>query len=140
GSAVTCAAARMVSRIGLVGTIGIGAVALAGGGLTMCAALMLGATSVVWIVLPTTLYLFGLGLAMPQAMAGALTPVPDRARAASSLAGFFHQGRAAVPGRLVGHFIGASAWPIAAPLALMGVAALTVCVTAPDVRELASRG
>ncbi|HKA73233.1 MAG TPA: multidrug effflux MFS transporter [Xanthobacteraceae bacterium] len=122
----TFAASAIVERLGLGPTIGLGSCALAAGGISMCAALALGATSVVAIVLPTTLYLFGLGLAMPQAMAGALTPFPHRAGAASSLAGFVMQSSAAILGAVVGHMLGDSAWPIAWPLAAMGLAALLV--------------
>jgi len=85
-------------------------------------------------VLATTLYLFGLGLAMPQAMAGALTPFPERAGAASSLVGFVQQGSAAILGALVGHMLGKSAWPIAGPLAAMGLAALLIWAVSRRVR------
>jgi len=131
----TFAASALVERLGLARTIGIGAGALAAGGLAMCAALALGLTSLAAIVLPTTLYLFGLGLTMPQAMAGALTPFPDRAGAASSLLGFVQQGSAAILGALVGHMLGESAWPIAGPLAAMGVAALLVWAVSRRVRR-----
>jgi len=130
----TFAASAMVERLGLERTIGLGTGALAAGGVSMCAALALGLASVAAIVLATTLYLFGLGLAMPQAMAGALTPFPDRAGAASSLVGFVQQGSAAILGALVGHILGASAWPIAGPLAAMGVGALMIWTTSFRVR------
>jgi MFS transporter, DHA1 family, multidrug resistance protein len=131
----TFAASHIVSRIGLGPTIGIGALALAAGGLTMCAALALGSTSLAAIVLPTTLYLFGLGLALPQAMAGALTLFPDRAGAAASLVGFAQQSAAAILGAIVGQLLGESAWPIAGPLAAMGLAALLIWVASRRVRD-----
>jgi MFS transporter, DHA1 family, multidrug resistance protein len=86
-------------------------------------------------VLPTTLYLFGLGLALPQAMAGALTPFPDRAGAAASLVGFAQQSAAAILGAIVGQLLGESAWPIAGPLAAMGLAALLIWVASRRVRD-----
>jgi DHA1 family bicyclomycin/chloramphenicol resistance-like MFS transporter len=122
----TFVASIIVGRIGLGSTIGSGACALAAGGIAMCVALALDAGVTIAMVLPTTLYLFGLGLAMPQAMAGALTPFPHRAGAASSLAGFVQQGSAAILGAGVGHLLGESAWPLAAPLAAMGLVALLV--------------
>jgi len=131
----TLVASIVVSRIGLSSTIGIGAGGLAAGGLAMCIALALGARSSAAIVLPTTIYLFGLGFTMPQAMAGALTPFPHRAGAASSLVGFVQQGSAAILGAGVGHMLGASAWPVAAPLAVMGLCALLVWALSRDVRE-----
>ena len=60
------------------------------------------------------------GLALPQAMAGALTPFPDRAGAASSLIGFVQQASAAALGAVVGHTLGQTAWPMAAAVAMMG--------------------
>jgi DHA1 family bicyclomycin/chloramphenicol resistance-like MFS transporter len=135
----TFAATQLVGRIGLGPSIGIGSGALAAGGLAMCGTLALGLTSIIAIVAPTTLYLFGLGLAMPQAMAGALTPFPDRAGAASSLLGFVQQSSAALLGAVVGHMLGASAWPIAIPLAIMGTSALLVWVVSRDVRAQAAR-
>jgi MFS transporter, DHA1 family, multidrug resistance protein len=131
----TFVASHIVSRVGLGPTIGIGALALAAGGLTMCAALALGSTSLAAIVLPTMLYLFGLGLVLPQAMAGALTPFPDRAGAAASLVGFVQQSAAAILGAIVGQLLGESAWPIAGPLAAMGLAALLIWAASRRVRD-----
>jgi len=128
-------ATRLVTRIGLDRTIGLGAVALATGGLAMLAAVAFHAASAVFLVLPTAIYLCGIGLAMPQAMAGALTPFPNRAGAASSLVGFVQQTSAAVLGALVGHMLGTSAWPIAAPFALMGCATLVLWVISRNVRR-----
>jgi DHA1 family bicyclomycin/chloramphenicol resistance-like MFS transporter len=134
----TFVASAIVGRIGLGSTIGLGACGLAAGGVAMCVALAVGAGATIAIVLPTTLYLFGLGLAMPQAMAGALTPFPRRAGAASSLAGFVQQGSAAILGAVVGHLLGTSAWPLAGPLAAMGLIALLVWASSREVRSQAS--
>jgi MFS transporter, DHA1 family, multidrug resistance protein len=130
----TFVAGKLVIRIGLGSTIGIGACGLAAGGLAMCLALALGVASSAALVVPTTIYLFGLGFTMPQAMAGALTPFPDRAGAASSLVGFVQQGSAAVLGAVVGHMLGESAWPVAAPIAVMGLIALIAWTVSRDVR------
>ena len=66
------------------------------------------------------LYLAGLGLVMPQAMAGALTPFPDRAGTASSLMGFVQQTAAAIVAAVIGGYLGRSAWPVAGVVAVMG--------------------
>jgi MFS transporter, DHA1 family, multidrug resistance protein len=130
----TLIAATVVRRIGIDRTIGLGSLALAAGGLAMGAMLALGSPSVVAIVVPTTIYLVGLGLTLPQAMAGALTPFPDRAGAASSLLGFVQQTSAALLGAVVGHLLGQSAWPIAAPMAAMGSMALLIWAASRRVR------
>ena len=117
-------AAPLVMRIGLALTIGLGTIALAGGGLAVVASVALATHSVAALVLSMMLYQVGLGLAMPQAIAGALTPFPDHAGAASSLVGFMQQTSAALLGAVVGHMLGFTAWPLAAAVGAMGCASL----------------
>jgi DHA1 family bicyclomycin/chloramphenicol resistance-like MFS transporter len=124
----TLLAARLVVRIGIDRTIVCGGVALAAGGLAMAAAIALGATSPAALAMPMALYLCGLGLAMPQSMAGALMPFPERAGAASSLLGFLQQATASAIGIVVGQMLGSSALPLAAIIAAMGVLALALAL------------
>jgi DHA1 family bicyclomycin/chloramphenicol resistance-like MFS transporter len=124
----TLMAGRLVMRIGIDRTIVCGGVALAAGGLAMAAAIALGATSPAALALPMALYLCGLGLAMPQSMAGALMPFPERAGAASSLLGFLQQATASAIGIVVGQMLGSSALPLAAIIATMGVLALVLAL------------
>jgi len=121
-------AARLVIRRGLDVTIGAGGVASALGGLGMVAAVALGLTSSLSLVIPMALYLAGLGLVLPQAIAGAMTPFPERAGAASALLGFIQQTAAVLCGVAVGHLLGASAWPLAIAVAFMGCACLLLWV------------
>jgi DHA1 family bicyclomycin/chloramphenicol resistance-like MFS transporter len=116
----TALATRVVHRIGIGKTIGWGAVAVAIGGLAMVIAVAFGLRSAVSLILPVSLYLAGIGLVLPQSMAGALTPFPNRAGAASSLLGFVQQSAAAILGAAIGFGLGDSAWPMAAGIALMG--------------------
>jgi DHA1 family bicyclomycin/chloramphenicol resistance-like MFS transporter len=116
----TLIAARIVTRVGLHKTLGFGCAALALGGLGMLAVIALFPQSVLALLVPVALYLGGLGLALPQGVAGALNPFPRSAGAASSLLGFVQQTCAAALGILVGHMLGGSAWPIVIPVALMG--------------------
>jgi DHA1 family bicyclomycin/chloramphenicol resistance-like MFS transporter len=122
----TWTAARIVTRVGLDRTIGIGSLALALGGLGMIVSPALAWTSAAALVLPITIYLFGLGLVLPQTMAGALTPFPDRAGAASSLVGFTQQMSGAFIGAVVGQLLGQSAWPLSLGVATMGCLALAL--------------
>ncbi len=116
----TMIAARRVLRLGLDRTIGIGVVLVAAGGLAVAAVVAAGIPNAVWLVVAMALYLAGLGLSMPQAMAGALTPFPDRAGTASSLMGFVQQTVAAIVAAVVGAYLGRSAWPVAGVVAVMG--------------------
>jgi len=130
----TTIAARMVMRAGLDRTIGIGTMALATGGLAMAAVVALGLTHVGWLVGAMMIYLTGLGLALPQAMAGAMTPFPDRAGTASSLMGFAQQSTAAIAAAVIGLYLGRSAWPVAGVVAAMGCLSLLIWASTRHMR------
>jgi DHA1 family bicyclomycin/chloramphenicol resistance-like MFS transporter len=127
-------AAQLVMRIGIDGMLGVGAAALAAGGLGAVAAVALGFTSAFSLVLPVAIYLAGLGMVLPQAIAGAMTPFPDRAGAASALLGFVQQSAAALCGALVGWLLGANAWPLAAGVAVMGCVTLVIWLSTRGIR------
>jgi DHA1 family bicyclomycin/chloramphenicol resistance-like MFS transporter len=130
----TALAARLVVRVGLDFTIGIGSGACAAGGIAMMAALALGLTSAISLVLPVALYLAGLGMVLPQSFAGALTPFPERAGTASSLLGFTQQTTAGLCGAAVGVLLGSNAWPLAAAVAAMGCATLVLWIVSRKLR------
>jgi DHA1 family bicyclomycin/chloramphenicol resistance-like MFS transporter len=112
-------AARLVVRLGLDRTMGLGVMLLTAGGLAMAAAVAAGIPGI-WLIVAMAVYLAGLGLAMPQAMAGALTPFPDRAGTAASLMGLVQQTVAAVVAAVIGGYLGHSAWPVTAVVVVMG--------------------
>ena len=112
-------AARLVVRLGLDRTMGLGVILLAGGGFAMAAAVAAGIAGI-WLIVAMAVYLAGLGLAMPQAMAGALTPFPDRAGTAASLMGLVQQTVAAIVAAVIGGYLGRSAWPVTAVVVVMG--------------------
>jgi MFS transporter, DHA1 family, multidrug resistance protein len=130
----TFTAARVVMRIGIDRTMGIGCVTLAAGGLIMAAVVALHLGNVIWFVGSMMIYLTGLGLALPAAMAGALTPFHDRAGTASSLMGFTQQSGAAIAAAAVGLYLGKSAWPVAGTVASMGCVALLIWALTRKVR------
>jgi DHA1 family bicyclomycin/chloramphenicol resistance-like MFS transporter len=134
GSAI---ASRYVGRLGLDRVIGLGVAAQTIGGLLMVAALLLGLRSAASLVAPMAIYLSGLGLVLPQAMAGAMQPYRDRAGAASSLLGFFQQTGAALCGVIVGQLLGNNAWPMATAVALTGVASLMLWAATRGIRRRA---
>jgi DHA1 family bicyclomycin/chloramphenicol resistance-like MFS transporter len=133
-------AARLVSRFGLGGMSGIGAAALALGGLLACLSIALGLTSSLSLVLPVAVFLAGLGMVLPQSIAGAITPFPERAGAASSLFGFVQQTAAAVCGALVAWLLGRNAWPMVGAMALMGCATLLLWFVSRGVRRAKTHG
>jgi DHA1 family bicyclomycin/chloramphenicol resistance-like MFS transporter len=117
-------AARMVTRLGLDAIVGIGGTILVIGGGGMLLTLAVLPASAVAVVVAAAVYIAGLGMVLSQSIAGALSPFPERAGAASSLFGFFQQSIAAGGGALIGALMGRSAWPVA--LMVAGFAALTL--------------
>jgi len=133
----TTIASRLVLRLGIDRMIGLGAALLAAGGLGVAAVVAAGITGGVWLVAAMAVYLAGLGLAMPQAIAGALTPFPERAGTASSLMGFAQQSVAAIVTAAVGEYLGPSAWPVAGVVVAMGCVSFLLWAST---RRLRARG
>jgi MFS transporter, DHA1 family, multidrug resistance protein len=122
----TSLAQRLVGRRGLDGTIRLGVMALASGGVLMLAGVLAGVASSLAVTLPMALYAAGVGLTMPQAMASAMMPFPDRAGAASSLLGICQMTFAALVGIGLGQTLGASPLPLPATIAAAGLLALAI--------------
>jgi DHA1 family bicyclomycin/chloramphenicol resistance-like MFS transporter len=122
----TMLAQHFVGRYGLDGTIRLGVTCLALGGITMLALVLGGVPSSLSISVPMALYGVGVGLTMPQSMASALMPFPERAGAASSLLGICQMTFAAIVGILLGRNLDASAVPLPATIATTGVLALAL--------------
>ncbi len=112
-------ASRLVAHLGLDRTMGLGVTLLAAGGLAMSAAVATGIPGI-WLIVAMTVYLAGLGLVLPQAMAGALTPFPDRAGTAASLMGLVQQTVAAAIAAVIGGYLVRSAWPVTGVVVAMG--------------------
>jgi MFS transporter, DHA1 family, multidrug resistance protein len=106
-------AARLVQRLGLDRMMGLGVTLLAAGGSIFAAIVAAQIPSGLWLIVAMAIYLAGVGLAMPQAIAGALTPFPERAGTAASLLGLVQQAAAATAAAAVGTYLGQSAWPVA---------------------------
>ena len=136
----TTYAARLVMRLGIDRTLGVGCAAMAIGGVGMMLAIAFGLTSAASIVLPMALYLGGMGMVLPQAFAGAMTPFPERAGAASALLGFIQQTGSALCGAVVGWLLGTSAWPLVAAVAAMGCASLLLWISTRAIRARATIG
>ena len=134
----TTYAARLVMRLGIDRTLGVGCAAMAIGGVGMMLAIALGLTSATSLVLPMALYLAGMGMVLPQAFAGAMTPFPERAGAASALLGFIQQTGSALCGAVVGWLLGQSAWPMVVAVAAMGCASLLLWISTRAIRARAT--
>ncbi len=82
------ATARLSGRIGGARLMTAGFAASLFGGLGMLVPALLGAFDAIWIVLPMIVFQGGLAVVMPVGIAGAMTPFPDLAGAASAVLGF----------------------------------------------------
>jgi DHA1 family bicyclomycin/chloramphenicol resistance-like MFS transporter len=133
----TSLAARLVMRHGIDRTLGIGCAIMAAAGLTMLLVVALSLDSATSIVLAVAVYLAGFGMVLPQSIAGAMNPFPERAGAASSLLGFSQQILSALVGMAVGMLLGQNAWPLAAAVAAMGCICLLIWVSTRAVRAKA---
>jgi MFS transporter, DHA1 family, multidrug resistance protein len=113
-------AARLVQRFGIDRMMGLGGSLLAVGGTGFALIVALQIPNGLWLIVMMAIYLAGLGLAMPQAMAGALTPFPERAGMAASLLGVVQQSAAAAAAATIGAYLGPSAWPVAGAVLAAG--------------------
>jgi DHA1 family bicyclomycin/chloramphenicol resistance-like MFS transporter len=130
----TLIAARIVTRLGIDRTIGYGCGGLVAGGVLMLVMQVLAPGSAAGLYVSVAIFLAGLGLVLPQAMAGALMPFPDRAGAASSLLGAVQQFSAAAFGALIGHMLGHSPWPVVIGITVTSVLALALWMGTRELR------
>ncbi|MCC5811107.1 MAG: multidrug effflux MFS transporter [Ectothiorhodospiraceae bacterium] len=106
-----------------------GALLCAGSGCAMAALALGGVHTVTAIILPQAVFLAGVGILMPQTMAGAIAPFPRFAGSASSLFGFLQMTTAAITGALVGQLHDGSSRTMAVAVAMAGLMALVGYLT-----------
>jgi len=112
---------RLSRRLGIERLLGSGGLFSAAGGLLLATSVALEGATLTGILLPTIIYMFGTGLVLPNAMAGAVGPFPRIAGTASALLGFVQMGLAAAIGAAIGHLADGTARPMAAGIALCGL-------------------
>jgi DHA1 family bicyclomycin/chloramphenicol resistance-like MFS transporter len=118
------AAARLDGRLALHRLVLLGIIgALVGGG-AMVALTAFASLSVVGVVAPMAIFTAGLGVALPAGIAGAMSPFPRIAGAASALLGCIQMLVAAAASFAVGVLPHGSALPMAAVIGAGAAAAL----------------
>jgi DHA1 family bicyclomycin/chloramphenicol resistance-like MFS transporter len=125
----TAAAGRLSRQLGIDRLVAAGAVvSVAGGALLLALALAASADTAVGgallIVGPMLLFMIGVGLVLPNSIAGAIGPFPRAAGAASALLGFTQMTAAAVVGIAVAALYDGSSVPMAAAIAAVALGAL----------------
>lgn len=119
---------RLSARLGIPALALTGAILTAAAGAAMLGLALLDVRSVAAVIAPQTLYMVGVGMVIPNAMAGAVGPFPRMAGAASALLGFVQMTLGAGAGAVVGELLTSSALPMAAAVALGGMGALASVV------------
>jgi MFS transporter, DHA1 family, multidrug resistance protein len=114
---------RLTRRVGgdpliMAGT-GLGAIA----GVVMAALALGGARSVAAVIVPMFFFALGLGLANPNAVAGAVGPYPRMAGLAAAILGVIQMTGSALYGIGVGHVSDGTAVSMASAIASAGVVA-----------------
>lgn len=116
------------------------------GGLLMATLAWSGVFSKAAVILPQAIFMIGVGMVLPQTMAGALAPFPHMAGSASALFGFIQMASAAGAGVLVGHLHNGTSQVMATIIAgcalAAGIAYLlrTAHHPAPEFEAAASHG
>jgi DHA1 family bicyclomycin/chloramphenicol resistance-like MFS transporter len=118
----TLAGGRLTRRIGMEKLVKAGGMISAAGGLCLFAAVWTTGATIPGILLPTILYMIGTGFVLPNAVAGAIGPFPRIAGTAAALLGFVQMGLAAAGGAAIGHLANGTAIPMAAGMAIAGLA------------------
>lgn len=119
-------AARLVRRLGIERMCVGGAGCAAVGGLAILVLLWAGFETPVAVMGPTIVYFFGMGITVPNIQAGAVSPFPRNAGAASSLIGLFQYASAGAVTLVLGHLGFDPALLMATLMGLAGMAAI-VC-------------
>lgn len=84
----TFVSGKLVARLKLDQMVGLGIVIGLAGGLTMAGLAIYGLNLPAAVIIPMSIFVFGLALVIPHATAAALTPLSDTAGTASSVSGF----------------------------------------------------
>jgi DHA1 family bicyclomycin/chloramphenicol resistance-like MFS transporter len=127
----TLIAAACARRIGIDRTIAIGTWALAAGGASMALLVLIEPPHYLHVLGPMVVYMAGVGMSLPSAMAGAIAPFPERAGTASSLVGFSQMTFAALVGVIVGHLVETTPDALSWTIAVLGLANLALTLAAP---------
>lgn len=114
--------------------IGVGAAFLAVGGALLPLGVGFGPGNIAEFVVPVAIFSTGIGIVLPQSLAAALTPFPERAGAASSLLGFLQMSIAAIVLALTGVVLGDDALANACVLGFSGVGAGLIYLTTRKAR------
>lgn len=129
-------ARRFGPRLGVGATMRLGGVSAAVGGSALLGVIALTEPGLVAVLSAMFVYQIGVGLTLPPATTSAIGRFPERAGAASALAGFLQMGGATAGSLLVAAIDDATHQPMAALIAGCGAVTLALAFSAaPDAAE-----
>ncbi|MCB2102684.1 MAG: Bcr/CflA family multidrug efflux MFS transporter [Rhodobacterales bacterium] len=114
-------AGRWVPRVGIRRMILLGVVLNLGAGAAQLSLALAGVATVAAVLAPMVVYMVGVGLVIPNAMAGAIGPFPHMAGTASALLGFLQMTLASLVGLAVGQWDDGTQMPMVTATAAMGL-------------------
>ena len=113
---------RIGARVGVPRMVTYGSYAILLAGLMMIAAPVFDLVSTVTMIVPMMVFLFGMGIGLPNAFTGAMASYPRIAGAAAALMGFVQMGLAMLASLAIGRIGGDMSWTMPAIFALCAVA------------------
>lgn len=120
----TFGSGRLTMRLGINRMIAAGTLVMLAGAATMAGLAAAGVFTVWAVVGPFFVVMIGVGLTLPNAIAGAIGPFPAMAGTASALMGFLQMTLAALVGIAIGHATGSDGLPMALAVLLTTLGAL----------------
>jgi DHA1 family bicyclomycin/chloramphenicol resistance-like MFS transporter len=120
----TFGSGRLTLRLGIDGLIAAGTLVMLAGAAVMAALAAAGVFTVWAVVGPFFVVMIGVGLTLPNAIAGAIAPFPAMAGTASALMGFLQMTLAALVGIAIGHATGTDGLPMALAVLVTALGAL----------------
>lgn len=120
----TFGSGRLTLRLGIDRMIATGTLVMLAGAAAMAGLAIAGVFTVWAVVGPFFVVMIGVGLTLPNAIAGAIAPFPAMAGTASALMGFLQMTLAALVGIAIGHATGSDGLPMAVAVLLTALGAL----------------
>lgn len=120
----TFTGSRLTMRLGISRMIWFGGILAAAAGIVMAALALAQVNHPMAMVGPHMFFLAAAGIVLPQSIAGALTPFPHMAGAASSLFGSAQMISGATAGIFIGHNVSTNQLPLALTVCLCGILTL----------------
>lgn len=117
----TIVAGKLTIKVGIDGMLCAGGMVAMLGGISMVGLALAKIDHVAAVIGPQFTYMIGMGIVMPNAIAGAIGPYPKMAGAAAAMLGFVQMAAASLIGLAVGQMDDGTQIPMTTAIALSGI-------------------